>query len=322
MAVFTPVGSDALERWLADFEIGEIIEFSGIASGIENSNFFLTTTRGSYVLTLFERLQASELPFYLELMRHLAAHGTPCPAPLANRSGALFGILEEKPAALVTRLPGHSVAHPSSHQCALAAAGMARMHEAALGFPLQQPNLRGLSWWQETVPLVLPYLEPGQATLLSDELAFQVEHLAPALSQLPFGPIHADLFRDNALFEGDQLGGFIDFYFAGCDTWLFDVAVALNDWCIELATGAFLVDRANAFLQAYAKVRIFTERERALWPVMLRAAALRFWLSRLWDIYRPRPATLLTPHDPIHFERILRRRREAQPGDLPTLPAG
>lgn len=320
MAVFTPVGTDALQRWLADYPLGAVLEFSGIAAGIENSNFFLTTATGDYVLTIFERLLPTELPFYLELMRHLAARGVPCPSPVRSTSGALFTPLNGKPAALVSRLPGKWVAAPSPTQCALAGAALARMHLAGSDFDMAQPNLRGLAWWQETVPAVLPHLDSVRANLLQSELEFQTTHLGPALPTLPFGPIHADLFRDNALFEGERLGGFIDFYFAGCDAWLFDVAVSLNDWCIELESGVFMAERAASFLRAYANARPFVRAEKAVWPIMLRAAALRFWLSRLWDIHRPRPATLLTPHDPTHFERILRLRRHTDIADLPSLP--
>jgi homoserine kinase type II len=321
MAVFTPVGTDALEDWLAAYELGAVLEFAGIAAGIENTNFFLTTEKGRFVLTLFERLSAAELPFYLELMRHLSDKGVACPKPIAALSGELFRPLCGKPAALVTRLPGRWIPEPDAAHCALAGTALAAMHEAGSDFGLHQENLRGLSWWTRTVPEVLPHLDEATAGLLSDELAFQQQHLPPAIGQLPSGPIHADLFRDNALFEGDVLGGFIDFYFAGCDAWLFDVAVAVNDWCIEQASGRFIADRAQALLAAYARRRPFVPAELRIWPVMLRAAAFRFWLSRLWDIHCPRPATLLTPHDPTHFQRILSLRREPTSLGLPNLPS-
>jgi homoserine kinase type II len=320
MAVFTPVATDALVDWLADYDIGSVREFVGIAAGIENSNFFLSTRDGRYVLTVFERLAVSEVPYYLELMRHLAARGVACPAPVPTRAGALFMPLCGKPAALVTRLAGHWVAAPTTEQCALAGAALAGMHLAGTDFPLRQPNLRGLDWWNAVTPEVLPHLDAPRRALLADELEFQCRELGPAQADLPRGPIHADLFRDNALFDGAALGGFIDFYFAGDDAWLFDVAVSVNDWCVDLSTGTFAGDRALAFLEAYAARRPFVSSERNLWPVMLRAAAFRFWLSRLWDVHCPRPATLLTPHDPGHFERILRHRRETAPALLPALP--
>jgi homoserine kinase type II len=186
---------------------------------------------------------------------------------------------------------------------------LARMHLAGQDFPLSQPNLRGLAWWVETMPVVLPYLPDDVQTLLRDEVAFQSAFATTATyAALPHGPVHADLFRNNVMFDGDKLSGFFDFYFAGCDTWLFDLAVTVNDWCIDLASGELDVDRVTAMLDAYHAVRPFTDAERDAWQTMLRAAALRFWLSRLYDFYLPRDAEMLTPHDPKHFERILRLR--------------
>ena len=206
---------------------------------------------------------------------------------------------------------------------------LARMHLAGQDFSMHQPNLRGLDWWNATVPVVLPYLTPAQAALLQSELAYQnhVSTLA-TYTALPSGPIHADLFRDNVMFaSGDanvdgaqndgaqtenspapQLTGFFDFYFAGVDAWVFDIAVCLNDWCVDLATGKTDANRSAAFLNAYAQVRPLHAAERELLPAMARAGALRFWLSRLWDFYLPREASMLKAHDPTHFERILRQR--------------
>jgi homoserine kinase type II len=186
---------------------------------------------------------------------------------------------------------------------------LARMHLAARDFPVAQGNLRGLAWWNQTVPVVLPHIDAPQAALLRSELAFQ-NHIAAsaAYAALPRGPIHADLFRDNVMFEDGALTGFFDFYFAGVDSWLFDIAVCLNDWCIDLPTGRHDAVRAEAFLQAYGRVRPLASAERRLLPALLRAGALRFWISRLWDLHLPREATLLQPHDPGHFERVLRQR--------------
>jgi len=324
MAVFTEVTRAQLDGWLRRFDVGPVTEFRGIPAGIENSNFFVSSADHAYVLTLFERLSAAQLPFYLELMGHLAARGVPCPAPLPDRDGALFSILQGKPAALVTRLPGRSVVHPEKHHCALVGTALARMHLAGRDFPLQQPNLRGLSWWQETAPGLMQFLDDATGQLLRDELDYQSAALPALAASLPSGPIHADLFRDNALFDGDSLGGFIDFYFAGCDAWLFDVAVSVNDWCIAPESGALERQRVDAMLCAYAAERPFTRAEQAAWNIMLRAAAMRFWVSRLYDLHQPRPAQILTPHDPGHFERILRLRRtmtESLPGDAPCKPA-
>ncbi len=317
MAVFTAVSRDELIHWLRDFEVGELLEYEGIESGIENSNFFVTTTCGRYVLTLFERLARNELPFYLNLMRHLAHRDIACPDPVPTRSGALLSQLAGKPAALVTRLPGRARLHPDPSDCRVVGDLLARMHLAARDYPATQPNLRGLRWWRRTVPQLLRFVGASQAQLLTDELAHQIAFAAgAAAAALPESAVHADLFRDNVLFEDSRLGGVIDFYFAGRDAWLFDLAVTCNDWCIDDATAGFEPARLRALLGAYHAVRPFTDAERSAWPTMLRAAALRFWVSRLFDYHQPRPAQLVSPKDPGHFERILRARRAAVP-ELP-----
>ena len=309
MAVFTPVSLDEIIPWAAQFPIGTVRSIQGISSGIENSNFFLFTDRGEYVLTIFEKLSFEQLPFYLNLMHHLAERDVLVPAPIANSQGDILHRLQGKPAAIVSRLHGDWVPAPRPVHCASVGAMLARMHLAAHDYPLYQPNLRGLSWWRETTPVVLPYLSDDNQQLLRAEMQFQ-ENLAASTiyPSLPSGPIHADLFRNNVMFNGEQLSGFFDFYFAGCDRWLFDVAVTVNDWCIDLDSGATDAARVRALLDAYHAVRPFTLEEISAWPAMLRAAALRFWISRLYDFYLPREAEMLTPHDPTHFERILRHR--------------
>jgi homoserine kinase type II len=309
MAVFTPVSLDEIIPWAAQFPIGTVRSIQGISSGIENSNFFLFTDRGEYVLTIFEKLSFEQLPFYLNLMRHLAERDVLVPAPIANSQGDILHRLQGKPAAIVSRLHGDWVPAPRPVHCASVGAMLARMHLAAQDYPAYQPNLRGLSWWRETTPVVLPYLSDDNQQLLRAEMQFQ-ENLAASTiyPSLPNGPIHADLFRNNVMFNGEQLSGFFDFYFAGCDRWLFDVAVTVNDWCIDLDSGATDAARVRALLDAYHAVRPFTVEEISAWPAMLRAAALRFWISRLYDFYLPREAEMLTPHDPTHFERILRHR--------------
>ena len=188
---------------------------------------------------------------------------------------------------------------------------LARMHCAGTDYPAQQPNLRGLDWWTETIPVIRPHLSAEQAHLIESELQFQQDlSRTPAYQALPRGPIHADLFRDNVMFDGPTLSGFFDFYFAGCDTFVFDIAVCLNDWCIDLATGALDPVRAQAFVAAYDAERHLTDTELSLLSALLRAAALRFWTSRLWDFHLPRDAAMLQPHDPTHFERVLTLRRQ------------
>ena len=311
MAVYTEVAFAEADALCQRLRLGPLTDLQGIRSGIENTNYYATTARGHWVLTLFERLSAEQLPYYLRLMQHLALHGIPVPAPQADTEGNLVHALAGKPAAVVTRLPGSHRLAPDAEHGAQVGFMLARMHLAGADFPLQQPHLRGLDWWLETGPVVLPQLGTEQATLLRDELVFQ-QHLAasPAGQALPRGPIHADLFRDNVMFDDtagpDRLCGFFDFYFAGTETLLFDLAVCLNDWCIAPASGALDENRAQAFVAAYERVRPLTGGEHRALPGLLRAAALRFWISRLWDWHLPRDAALLQSKDPAHFERVLR----------------
>ena len=314
MAVYTEVSFDEANTLLQSLNLGTLQNMQGCSGGIENTNYFVTTDQAPYVLTLFERLSAQQLPFYLRLMKHLAHHGVPVPDPAANRDGDVVHALNGKPAAVVNRLRGKSELAPLDAHCALVGGMLARMHLAGRDFSMSQPNLRALDWWVDTVPVVVPFVPAEQAALLQSELAYQ-NHVATlsGYGALPRGPIHADLFRDNVMFEADAAGqpaltGFFDFYFAGVDTWLFDIAVCLNDWCIDLATGATDAGRTRAFLQAYEAVRPLQAQERTLLPAMARAGALRFWLSRLWDLHLPRGAAVLQAHDPEHFHRVLRQR--------------
>ncbi len=322
MAVFTLVSDDDVRALLAHYTLGELVSLRGITAGIENTNYFLNTTVGEYVLTLFEVLTHEQLPFYIELMHHLAQRHIPVPEPQTLRDGTRLTTLHGKPCAIVTRLSGGYEPAPSAAHCALAGTTLAQAHLAAQDFGIRQPNLRGLSWWQETSPKVLPFLTGEQASLLQQTLEEQTRFAATDVYRaLPSGPAHCDLFRDNVLFDGTfelpRMGGFIDFYFAGCDTWLFDVAVSVNDWCIERHTGALDNSKLAAWLGAYAAERPFTAQEKAAWPTLLQAAALRFWVSRLYDFYLPRPAQTLKPHDPRHFERILLERRATDTLPLP-----
>ena len=310
MAVFTEVSDKDARDLLRRMSLGSFKELRGIQGGIENTNYFLTTDQGEWVLTLFERLSAEQLPFYLYLMKHLARAGIPVPDPQSEtRSGDILLKVCGKPASIVNRLAGKSQLAPAAVHCAAVGDMLARMHLAGQDYDRQQPNLRGLPWWNETVPVVLPHLGEETAAMLRAELAYQ-NHVAASASYaaLPRGPVHADLFRDNVMFDGERLTGFFDFYFAGVDTWLFDLAVCLNDWCIDHATGAHDAERAKAMLAAYQAVRPLTAPERELLNAQLRAGALRFWISRLWDFHLPREAALLQPHDPTHFERVLNQR--------------
>ena len=309
MAVYTEVPFDTAAQLFSDLKLGQLTHLSGCEGGIENTNYFASSDMGDYVLTLFERLSVEQLPFYLHLMKHLAQRGVPVPDPQAHKNGDILLSVLGKPAAVVNKLKGKSQLQPGATHCAAVGDMLARMHVAGRDYSRSQPNLRALPWWNDTVPVVLPFLTPSQAMLIQSELAYQNHaHASSAYAALPRGVVHADLFRDNVMFDGDTLTGFFDFYFAGVDTWLFDLAVALNDWCIDLTTGKQDEARENAFVQAYSAARPLSKAERQLLPAMQRAGALRFWLSRLWDLHLPRDAAVLTAHDPAHFERVLRER--------------
>jgi homoserine kinase type II len=306
MAVYTEVSFELAQALFSTLSVGELTALKGCQGGIENTNYFASTDKGEYVLTLFERLTSDQLPYYLHLMKHLAEKGIPVPDPAINKAGEILLSLHGKPAAVVNRLDGHSQLAPGPQHCAETGAMLAKMHLAGANFDMHQRNLRGLAWWNETVPVVLPFLDASQAQLLQAELSYQNHVAAQAnYAALPCGPIHADLFRDNVMFDGTRLTGFFDFYFAGHDTWLFDLAVTLNDWCIDLSSGLPDPELTEAMLTAYQSVRPLESYERQLLPAMLRGAALRFWLSRLWDYHLPRQASMLKAHDPSHFERIL-----------------
>lgn len=306
MSVFTSVSFPQLQAWLKDYAIGELLELKGIASGITNTNYFVTTSQNKYVLTLFEHNSLDELPYFIDLMSHLAAHGIPCPKPIADKAGNSLHTLNGKPAVLISCLKGQDVTQPNVAQCAAVGRVLAQMHVASLSFDLQpnhhnSHNSRGADWRIKTAALVMPHLSPAEQTLLSDTLAFQATF---DLSALPSGVIHADLFRDNVLFDGDEIGGLIDFYYACHDVLAYDLAIAVNDWCVE-ADGRFDQARLSAMLNAYHAVRPFSAAEQAAWPSLLRMAALRFWLSRLHDKIYPQAGELTHAKDPDHFQRIL-----------------
>ena len=309
MSVFTPVSESQLATWLKTFSVGTPVALKPIAAGIENTNYFVTTTHGRYVLTLFERLPVAQLPFYLGLMAHLARHGIPCPAPIADLSDRYLSELNGKPAALVTRLPGASIDRADAGHCAALGALLARMHLAGRSYSGYLENPRGMKWWRSAAAEVRPLLDRPRQELLDEELRFQASHRFP---ELPRGPVHADLFRDNVLFEEGRVSGVIDFYFAGVDCLLYDVAVCANDWCLADPKLDARLDptRTSALLDAYRMLRPLDAAERAAWPALLRAAALRFWLSRLFDYHQPRPGQLVRVHDPEHFRRVLSSRME------------
>ena len=308
MSVYTPVDRAQLETFLRDYDIGDYVAHRGISEGISNTNYFLTTTRTEVVLTLFELIGFEDVPYYLDLMAWLAARGVPGANPVADRQGHYMKPLAGKPAALVHKLAGGGLhGTPSLAQCREIGRALAQLHLAGEGFPQRRDNDRGPRWCQSAAERVLPLLDRVEAHLLNDELAALTEH---PRSRLPQGTIHADLFRDNALFDSDRLCGLIDFYYACTDALAFDVAVTVNDWCTQ-PDGTLDRERAAALYGAYAALRPFSEAERAEWPRVLRAAALRFWLSRLVDKLFPTPGELTFIKDPDAFKHILVAHRGA-----------
>lgn len=303
MAVFTRVTEPELISWLENYSLGQLLELQGIASGIENTNYFVTTSNGRFVLTLFEKLATSELPFYLNLMSHLARHAIPCPSPVANRHNQFLSELNGKPACIVSRLSGKSLIHPEVIHCAAIGEMLGRLHNAARDFAETMPNSHDAIWRARAAQQVTPFLSPQDLALLESEVAFHGKY---TLAALPQGVIHADLFRDNVLFDGARIGGLIDFYFACNDSLLYDVAITVNDWCMG-ADSTLDEARTQALLQAYHAVRPLQKEEQAAWPIALRAAALRFWLSRLYDMHLPRENELIHAHNPDQFKYILQR---------------
>lgn len=318
MAVYTSISHAEVQALLDEYGLGTLKSLDGIGAGIENSNFFVTTDQGRWVLTIFERLTEDQLPYYLNLMAHLASKGVACAAPV-KRPKAVTPVqwqtrVANKPAAIVQCLPGNWLPAPSVAASSQVGTLLAQMHIAAQDFSILQPNQRNLAWCQEAAKRVAQHLQGESRQLLDDSLAEQIAfHESGQRDQLPASAVHADLFRDNVLFHQGKLSGAIDFYFAGDDCWLYDLATTVNDWCIDDDTGQINRPRYDALMASYQTIRRMTSDEVKAWPMMLRMSALRFWISRLDDWYNPRPASQLTPKDPTHFERILRLRTIAAP---------
>lgn len=301
MSVFTTVSTADLQPFLQRYSLGQLVELKGISAGVTNTNYFVTTTHGRYVLTLFETLRADELPFYVNLMVHLAQHGIAVAAPIANLSHQYIDELNGRPTLIVPCLPGAVIDNPNANQCREVGEMLAQMHQAAGSYTAQMPNPRGPAWWSATAQTMYPHMSLEDAALLHQEVALQSTHQR---DQLPRGVIHADLFRDNALMNGAAVGGFIDFYYACNDVLLYDLAITLNDWCV-LENGDIDDERAQAMLAGYQSVRTLNDAERADWPLILRAAALRFWVSRLLDFYQPAAGEMTFAKDPGHFQRVI-----------------
>jgi len=306
MAVYTDVAADELAEFLSRYDIGELLSYKGIAEGVENSNFLLHTSRGSFFLTLYEkRVAIGDLPFFLGLMGHLAGHGINCPQPVKMRDGETLGTLAGRPAAIIDFLEGVWPRKPTAAHCAAVGQVLARMHLAGRDFPMTRANALSVSGWRplfDQAASRADTLQRGLRQLLSDEL----DHLEKAWPKdLPDGVIHADAFPDNVLFLGERLSGLIDFYFACHDILAYDVAICLNAWCFE-PDHAFNVTKARAFFNAYGRERKLSEAEAAALPLLARGAAIRFLLTRLVDWLNVPPGALVKPKDPLEYVRKLR----------------
>jgi homoserine kinase type II len=306
MAVYTDVAADELADFLSQYEIGELLSYKGIAEGVENSNFLLHTTTGSFFLTLYEkRVAMADLPFFLGLMGHLASHGINCPQPVKKRSGETLGTLAGRPAAIIDFLEGVWPRKPNTAHCAAVGQVLAKMHLAGRDFPMKRANALSVSGWQplfDQAASRADTLQQGLRQLMSDELD-HLERTWP--NNLPEGVIHADAFPDNVLFLGERLSGLIDFYFACNDILAYDVAICLNAWCFE-PDHSFNVTKARAFLNAYGRERKLSEAEEAALPLLARGAAIRFLLTRLVDWLNVPPGALVKPKDPLEYVRKLR----------------
>ncbi|RJS91247.1 homoserine kinase [Salinisphaera sp. Q1T1-3] len=311
MSVYTRLDATQLQDLLTDYAIGELEDFTGISAGVTNTNYFVDTTLGRWVLTLFEQSEPDELPFFMQLMDHLAAHGVPGAHPVARNDGGFLSHVGGRPAALVYRLDGASTDTPSPAQCGALGGVVAEMHRAVNGFAPRQRNPRDLSWIEEAAGRLREVLAAPERRFLDEELGFQRDVACRQFRDLPRAVIHADLFRDNVLFRDNRVAGVIDFYYACHECLLFDLAAICCDWAYSDAT--FLAAHWEAFIAAYARRRAPTEAEHAAWPAMLRAVALRFWVSRLVDLHFPMRGHDVQVHDPAPFARLLERFRQAPP---------
>ncbi len=306
MAVYTDVAADELADFLNAYDIGELLSYKGIAEGVENSNYLLHTTSGSFFLTLYEkRVAVGDLPFFLGLMGHLATHGIVCPQPVKTRSGETLGRLAGRPAAIIDFLEGVWPRKPNVAQCAAAGEALAKLHLAGRDFTLTRDNALSVSSWRPLFAHAAPCADTVQPGL-HDFLNAELDHLEQCWPKnLPAGVIHADLFPDNALFLGDRLSGMIDFYFACNDLLAYDVAICLNAWCFE-PDHSFNVTKARALLGAYGRIRPLSDAEQNALPLLARGAALRFLLTRLVDFLNVPPGALVKPKDPLEYVRKLR----------------
>ena len=309
MAVYTEVDDAELIDFVSTYDIGSLLSCKGIAEGVENSNFYLHTRAGSFILTLYEkRVRETDLPFFLNLMEHLSGRGLNCPQPVKNRDGVALGRLSGRPAVIVTFLDGYSIHHPEPLHCAELGRALARLHLAGADFFMTRPNRLSVSDWR---PLFSPYA--ARANEVETELRALIESELSVLERdwprdLPEGVIHADLFPDNVFFLGDRISGLIDFYFACTDALAYDLAICLNAWCFG-PDHVYRRDCGTALLAAYQGLRPLNKAETAAFPILARGAAMRFLLTRFVDSINIPPGALVRPKDPREYLAKLRFHR-------------
>ena len=312
MAVYTEVPDNELRAFIEQYEIGEVMACKGIAEGVENSNYLLHTTHGSYILTLYEkRVKREDLPFFLGLMQHLAAKGLNCPTPLNGKDGIALRELCGRPAAICSFLEGMWPRRPNERHCQLLGAALADLHVKGRDFAMQRPNNLSLAGWQDLAAKTAARadeVEAGLAKLIADEVRYLESHWPQGLE---VGTIHADLFPDNVFFLGDKLSGLIDFYFACTDFLAYDLAVCINAWCFE-GDGSFNVTKAQKMVRGYDSHRKIPEAEIAALPILARGSALRFLLTRLYDWLNHPPGAFVQPKDPLEYRRKLSFHRQCK----------
>ena len=301
MSVYTNIEQSELEVFLSNYSLGALVSYQGINAGIENTNYFVTTENGEFVLTIFEEVGFDTLPYYLNFMAHLSDHGMPTAHPIADLHNNYVRVLKDKPAAIVRRLEGKNELEPNKAHCTAVGHALAQMHTIGKSYEGVLENSRGFSWAEKTAERVSNHLSNDEQIILEQEIHFRKQELP---DDLPKGVIHADLFRDNVMFKDQALTGIIDFYYACNDSFLYDLAVTANDWCSS-DSGELNMDCYNALINAYQAERAFHPQELNVWPYMLRAAALRFWLSRLQDKIFPKDGEITHIKDPDTFKNIL-----------------
>jgi homoserine kinase type II len=302
MSVYTSVNIEELKTWLQDYALGDLIDYQGIKCGITNTNYFLIMSHERFVLTLFEKNTIEDLPYFVDLMAHLAGNSFLCPKPIFKKNGTALSILKNKPALIVTCLEGKELTKPEVNHCAAVGEMLAELHVKSANFESQRQNTRDLRWIKKTADFLFKMLPEDESQLLKKEILYQEKQNY----KLPKSTIHGDLFRDNVLFLNDEVTGFIDFYYACTDFIILDVAIAVSDWCVN-DDGSFDKARLNAFLDTYKKIRSFNDDENQAWNNVLRYASLRFWVSRLSDFYQGGEGELTYKKDPNHFKKILKQ---------------